>query len=299
MQIQLKLISAFNLMMICTSLYAQENFKAEDLAFLEKTAFNLKSNSVKSFMKEKGFTFVEKGEAFEITSYLFEDSKKTTTVVVGFTPSDKLYGVMITSPLTPKNAMTGFELEQFYGFEIADENDTYTEWKKKNYPFHFLVMKGTEEGRTIKLTTNDSFNKPTKHDRLVTVDRLKEVLGLNNKSLQQILRKKKYFHDKSLDSEENGRSEEVYTDVDFETDIVINYKNGKSFIITVDNITEDEYNNVLQWLKSNKNEKMEPEIGMFDTRDSWDIFNGDYTVFLTYHHEPNFKPEKIHLRKNH
>lgn len=133
----------------------------------------------------------------------------------------------------------------------------------------------------------------------MTVDRLKDVLGMSNKSVQQVLLKKKYFHDKSYDSEEtDGKSEEIFSDLDFKTDIVVNYKNGKSFLVSVDDITIDEYNNVLKWLKANKNEKMKPEYGLFDTRDSWDILNGDYTVFLIYDNEPNFKPEKIYLRKN-
>lgn len=301
MKTQLKFVSVFILMIISTSLYAQENFKMADLAFLENAAFNLKSKSVKSFMKEKGLTYKEKADDVSgIAQYLFENKEKTMTVVVGFTPSDKLYCLQIKSPLTQKNALIDLELKQFHGFETADEDDTYTEWKKENYPFRFLVVNDTEEGRIITLVTEDySFNKPRKDERLVTVDRLKEVLGLSNKSVQQVLLKKKYFHDKSYDSEEKGgSSEEIFSDVELKTDIVVNYKNGKSFIVEVDNITEEEYNNVLKWLKVNKSKKMKSEYGLFDTIDSWDILNGDYTVFLLYNNEPNFKPKKIYLRKN-
>lgn len=301
MKTQLKLVTTFILMMIWTSFYAQENFKESGLVFLQNAGFNLKSNSVKSFMKEKGFNYKEKADDISrVTQYLFENKEKTTTVVVGFTPSDKLYCVQIKSPLTQKNALIEFELKQFHGFEIADEDDTYTEWKKENYPFRFLVVNDTEEGRIITLVTEDySFNKPRKDERLVTVDRLKEVLGLSNKSVQQVLLKKNYFHDKSYDSEEkDGSSDEIFSDVELKTDIAVYYKNGKSFIVEVNNITEDEYNNVLKWLKDNKNEKMKPEYGLFEIRDSWDILNGDYTVALLYNEEPNFKPKKIYLRKN-
>ena len=103
MKAQLKLVSTFILMMICTSFYAQENFKTEDLAFLENAAFSLKSKSVKSFMKEKGFIYKEKADDVSgVAQYLFENKEKTTTVIVGFTPSDKLYCIEIKSPLTQK-----------------------------------------------------------------------------------------------------------------------------------------------------------------------------------------------------
>ena len=297
MKTQLKLVSVFILMIISTSFYAQENFKMADLAFLENVALNLKSQSVKNFMEEKGFSYKEKiDDVSGVAQYVFENKERRKTVIVGFTPSDKLYCVQIISPLTIENALIELELKQFHRFEIAAEDDTYTEWKKENYPFRFLVVNDIEDSRIITLVTKDySFNKPRKDERLVTVDRLKEVLGLSNKSVQQVLLKKKYFQDKSNDSEEKGGSgEEIFSDVEFKTGIVVNYKNEKSFIVGVFNITEDEYNNMLKWLKANKSKKKESESG----QDSWDILNGDYTVVLTHKNEPIFKPEGIYLRKN-
>lgn len=276
---------------LCASInftFAQSTFKDKYLQFLEETAV-VSQNDIKSFMKKKGFSLEDSADKFDSKMFSFKNSSDQS-VMVAYTNTGKLYAVNFSIKGYMDEAEDELESKQF---KMQDKL-----LKKNGYKYFFLIDEYKDSTSAMLFTDQHNFNKPSENDRLVTVDKLKEVLGQSNKSVQKTLAQKKYFYDDSMDDEKDGRKEEVFIDVDYETEIVVSYKNGKSFIVEVDNITTDDYNNVLKWLKSNKNEKMKPETAMFKTRDSWDIFNGDYTVFLTYENEPNFKPVKVILRKN-
>lgn len=279
----------FTILSSCFALmFAQSSFKDKNLQFVEEIA-SVSQNDIKSYMKKKGFSLEDSDNKFNSKLFAFTNSSDQNAVI-GYTDAGKLYSVYLSVKENISAAESELKSQQF-----KEEDDLF---KKSSYKYSFSTYKSTD-GNSLTLFT-DEINtvKPSKNDRLVTVDRLKEVLGQNNKSVQKILVQKKYFHDESLDDEEDGRSEEVFIDIDYETEIVVTYKSGKSFIVETDNITEEDYNNVLQWLKSNRNEKMETERAFLKSRDSWDILNGGYTVFLSYENEPNFKPSKITLRKN-
>lgn len=279
------------LIILCASInftFAQPAFKDKYLQFLEETAV-VSQNDIKSFMKKKGFSLEDSADKFDSKMFSFKNSSDQS-VMVAYTNTGKLYAVNFSIKGYMDEAEDELESKQF---KMQDKL-----LKKSGYKYFFLIDEYKDSTSAMLFTDQHTFNKPSKNDRLVTVDKLKEILGQSNKSVQKILTQKKYFHDEEMDDEKDGRKEEVFIDVDYETEIVVSYKNGKSFIVEVDNITTDDYNNMLQWIKSNKNEKMKPETAMFKTRDSWDIFNGDYTVFLAYENEPNFKPVKIILRKN-
>ncbi|MEG2103402.1 MAG: hypothetical protein RRY99_18050 [Flavobacterium sp.] len=288
----MKSISLKSLFIIlCVSInfaFAQSTFKDKNLQFLEEVAV-VSQSDINSFMKKKGFSFEDSAEKFDSKMFAFKNSSDQS-VIVAYTNTGKLYAINFTIKGDMNDAESELESKQF---KMQDDM-----LKKSGYKYFFTIEEYKGSTSAVLFTNQHNFNKPSKNDRMVTVERLKSVLGENNKSVQKILAQKKYFHDKDLDDEKDGRKEEVFTDVGEDTNIVVSYKNGKSFTVEIDNITTDDYNNVLKWLKSNKNEKMKPEYGLFRIRDSWDILNGDYTVFLLYDEEPNFKPIKIGLRKN-
>ncbi|MCX8534098.1 hypothetical protein [Chryseobacterium luquanense] len=275
---------------LCASVnftFAQSTFIDKNLQFLEETAV-VSQSDIKSFMKKKGFSLEDSADKFNSKLFSFKNSSDQS-VMVGYTDSGKLYAIHFTVKGYMDEAEDELESKQF---KMQDKL-----LKKSGYKYFFLIDEYKDTTTAMLLTDQYTFNKPTEKDKLITVVRLKEVLGQNNKSVKKILAEKKYFYDESLDSTKDGISEEVFIDVDYDTEIVVHYKNGQSYIVEVSDVSEKEYSNMLEWLKS-KNSVKEETVGGLDKIDVYYIENDDYTVMLKYTNYPVFEPKGFALRKN-
>lgn len=275
---------------LCVSInftFAQSTFKDKNLQFLEETAV-VSQSDIKSFMKKKGFSFEESADKFDSKMFAFKNSSDQS-VMVAYTNTSKLYTVNFTMKGYMDEAEDELESKQF---KMQDKL-----LKKNGYKYFFLIDEYQGTTTAMLLTDQHTFNKPSENDRLVKVARLKEVLGQNNKSVKKILAQKKYFYDENLDSTEDGITEELFIDVDYDTEIVVHYKNGQSYIVEVSDVSKEEYSNMQEWLKS-KNSVKEETVGGLDKIDVYYIENDDYTVMLKYTNFPSFEPKGFALRKN-
>lgn len=149
-----KLLFVFSLF-FATLFYSQENFVKEDLAILEKVAFKGNYSTIKTFMKENDFEFLEQYNEDGTDAFVFK-GPYMRRVFVGFNSSKKLEAVTILIP-TVVRGFSDIELED-KNFKVISESGEERFYKKDNYPYQFATNTREDNAQVsmIMLFTKES-----------------------------------------------------------------------------------------------------------------------------------------------
>ncbi len=131
-------------------------------------------------------------------------------------------------------------------------------------------------------------------DRPVTVNKLKALIGYNEKDVKKELKSKKYLYDED-DTDENGRYHQYFTDENYDNEIDILYMDTISRGAGFEGMTETEYDQLITWLMANGFYLKTKGAGGTERQDLWEDKNEDWRLVTTYITWPEFKPLRIML----
>ena len=132
-------------------------------------------------------------------------------------------------------------------------------------------------------------------ERLATVNKLKELVGLKSSGVKKALKAKGYELDEK--GETDGFYHEYFTEETYELEIDIIYKNKVSWGAGFEGISATEYTQMLSWMKANGFYlKTKGDIGT-ERQDLWESNDENWRLVADYATWPAFKPLRIMLYK--
>ena len=132
-------------------------------------------------------------------------------------------------------------------------------------------------------------------ERLVTINKLKELIGHDASSIETMLKKKGY--DLGEKTDVDGYHHEYFADKNYVGAIEIVYVDKVSQAVGFEGISNKEYDQLLNWMKANGFYLKTKGSSGIERQDIWETKDEIWRLVADYKTIPAFKPLRIMLSK--
>lgn len=132
-------------------------------------------------------------------------------------------------------------------------------------------------------------------ERLVTINKLKGLIGQNSASIESILKKKGY--DLGEKSDTDGYHHEYFSDQNYISAVEIVYVDKISQAAGFEGISETEYKELLKWMGANGFYLKTKGSSGIERQDIWETKDEIWRLVADYKAVPAFKPLRVMLSK--